>query len=212
MDVAPDDGVYEAYNYGKAPVQSPGDPASENDTSEDCLYLNIWTAEGATAEKKPVIVWVYGCGWEVGGTTDPQYDCHALVKENPEVIVVTITYRVSFFGFLHLSHLPDGKDYQDASNLGLMDQIAALKWVHENIASFGGDPENVTIWGESAGGASVTLLPLIKGSHNYFKRVISQSGAPAQTRNTDQAIAITNNVMEALDCKTVADLLKVSAE
>ena len=212
VDVIPNNGVYEAYYYGKAPVQSPGDPASENGTSEDCLYLNIWTAEGSTAGKKPVIVWVYGGGWEVGGTTDPQYDCHALVKENPDVIFVTITYRVSFFGFLHLSHLPDGKDYQDASNLGLMDQIAALKWVHENIAGFGGDPENVTIWGESAGGASVTLLPLIKGSHKYFKRVITQSGAPAQTRSQEQAIAITNNVMEALGCKTVADLLKVSAE
>ena len=212
VDAVPDGGVYEAYNYGKAPVQTPGDPAAENGMSEDCLYLNIWKAEEAAARKKPVIVWIYGGGWEVGGTTDPQYDCHNLVKENPDVIVVTVAYRVSFFGFLHLSHLSDGEDYRDASNLGLMDQLMGLKWVHENIAGFGGDPDNVTIWGESAGGASATLLPLVKGSHQYFKRVITQSGAPAQTRSPEQAIAVTNNVMEALGCKTVADLLKVSAE
>ena len=212
VDVVPDNGVYEAYNYGKAPVQAPGDPAVAYGMGEDCLYLNIWKADEANTEKKPVIVWIYGGGFEVGGTADPQYDCYNLVKENPDVILVTIAYRVSFFGFLHLSHLPDGKDYQDAPNLGLMDQIMALKWVHENIEGFGGDPDNVTLWGESAGGASVTLLPLVKGSHQYFKRVIAQSGAPAQTRTPEQAIAVTNRVMEALGCKTVSDLLKVSAQ
>jgi para-nitrobenzyl esterase len=106
----------------------------------------------------------------------------------------------------------DGKDYPDAQNLGLLDQIKALKWVHENIAGFGGDPDNVTIWGESAGAGSCTLLPLIKGSQQYFKRVIAQSGAPAQTRSAEQAIACTNSLMEKLGCKTVADLQKISAE
>lgn len=212
VDFVPDDGVYEAYYYGKTPVQAPGDPSSLYPVGENCLYLNIWRADGPITDKKPVIVWIYGGAFEVGGTTDPQYDCHNLVKENPEVIVVTIAYRVSFFGFFHLSHLPDGKDYADASNLGLMDQMMALKWVHENIAAFGGDPGNVTIWGESAGGASTTLLPLIRGSHRYFRRVITQSGAPGQTRTPEQAIACTEKVMQALGCATVADLLKVSAE
>ena len=222
VDVTPNDGVYEAYYYGKAPVQAPGDPAVENGMSEDCLYLNIWRADHpgersmvngqCSMEKKPVMVWIYGGAFDVGGTTDLQYDCHNFIHENPDVIVVTISYRVSFFGFFHLSHLPDGKDYPDAQNLGLLDQLMALKWVHENIAAFGGDPGNVTIWGESAGGASCTLLPLIKGSQKYFKRVIAQSGAPAQMRSTEQAIAVTNKVMEVLGCKTVADLLKVSAE
>ncbi|MBQ1649467.1 MAG: carboxylesterase/lipase family protein, partial [Bacteroidales bacterium] len=212
VDIIPNDGVYEAYFYGKSPVQSPGDPAALYPMGENCLYLNIWKTDEATAEKKPVIVWIYGGGFEVGGVTDPQYDCHKFIQENPDVIVVTIAYRVSFFGFLHLSHLSDGKEYQYASNLGLMDQIMALKWVHENIAAFGGDPDNVTIWGESAGGASCTLLPLIKGSHQYFKRVISQSGAPAQMRSEEQAIACTDKLMEALGCKTVADLRKLSAE
>ena len=211
VDVMPNDGVYEAYFYGKSPVQSPGDPAALYPMGEDCLYLNLWKSDDTTA-KKPVIVWIYGGAFEVGGTTDPQYDCHKLVKENPDVIVVTITYRVSFFGFMHLSHLSDGKDYPDSQNLGLLDQLMALKWVHENIAAFGGDPDNVTIWGESAGGGSCTLLPLIKGSHQYFKRVISQSGAPGQTRSPEQAIAVTDKLMEELGCKTVADFTKVSAE
>jgi len=212
VDISPDDGIYEAYCYGKSPVQAPGDPASLYPMGEDCLSLNIWRNEASSAAKKPVIVWIYGGAFEVGGTTDPQYDCHNLVKENPDVIFVTINYRVSFFGFFHLSHLPDGKDYPDAQNLGLMDQLTALKWVHENIAGFGGDPDNVTIWGESAGGASTTLLPLVKGSHQYFRRVITQSGAPGQTRSPEQAIACTEKVMEALGCKTVADLQQVSAE
>ena len=208
----PRDGVYEAYYYGKSPVQSPGDPASLYPMGEDCLYLNVWRNEASAAVKKPVLVWIYGGAFEVGGTTDPQYDCYNLLKENPDIIVVTINYRVSFFGFFHLSHLSDGKDYQDAANLGLMDQMMALKWVHENIAGFGGDPDNVTIWGESAGGASTTLLSLVKGSHRYFKRVITQSGSPGQTRSPEQAIACTEKVMEALGCKTVADLKKVSAD
>ena len=215
VDVIPNDCVYEAYHYGKAPVQAPGDPAIANGMSEDCLYLNIWLAQqdaSAAAGKKPVIVWIYGGAFDVGGATDPQYDCHNLVRENPAVIVVTINYRVSFFGFFHLSHLPDGKDYTDSQNLGLLDQLMALKWVHENIAGFGGDPGNVTIWGESAGAASCTLLPLIEGSHKYFKRVIAQSGAPHQMRSPEQAIRCTNKVMEELGCKTVADLLAVSAE
>ena len=211
VDVTPSDGVYEAYYYGKAPVQEVGDPAAEYGTGEDCLYLNVWKADEAAA-KKPVIVWIYGGAFDVGGATDPMYDLTNFLNENPDVIVVTLNYRINVFGFFHLSHLPDGKDYPDAQNLGLLDQLMALKWVHENIAAFGGDPDNVTIWGESAGAGSCTLLPLIKGSHQYFKRVIAQSGAPAQTRSAEQAIACTNSLMEKLGCKTVADLLKISAE
>ena len=209
VDVTPNDGVYEAYNYGKAPFQAPGDPAGEYGQSEDCLYLNIWRADETGAQKKPVMVWIYGGGFETGGTTDPQYDCHNLVKENPDVIFVTITYRLAAYGFLHLSHLPDGKDYPDAQNLGILDQLMALKWVHENIAGFGGNPDNVTVFGESAGGSSCTLLPLVKGFQKYFKRAIVQSGSPIMTRSTEEAIACTDMIMEALGCKTVADLQKV---
>ena len=214
VDVVPDDGVYEAYYNAKSPWQkeSGTEPASLYYQSEDCLYLNVWKADEAQAEKKPVMVWIHGGAFEMGGTVDPMYELHNFVNENPDVIAVTITYRLGVFGFFHLSHLSDGKDYPDAQNLGIMDQIMALKWVHENIAAFGGDPDNVTIFGESAGGGSVTLLPLVKGSHEYFKRAIAQSGTPVLTRSTEQAIECTNELMERLGCKTVADLQKVDVE
>ena len=158
------------------------------------------------------MVWIHGGAFEYGGTADPMYECHNFVKENPDVIAVSITYRLGALGFLHLSHLPDGKDYPDAQNLGIMDQMMALKWIHENIANFGGDPDNVTIFGESAGGGSVTVLPLVKNSHQYFKKVIAESGTPVFTRSTEQSIACTNELMDALGCKTVADLQKVNVD
>ena len=210
VDVVPDDGIYEAYYNGKSPCQvyDRWQIASLYVQGEDCLYLNVWKADD-DVKKKPVMVWIHGGAFEVGGTVEPREEGCNFVKENPDVILVSIDYRLGVFGFFHLSHLPDGKDYPDAQNLGLMDQIMALKWVHENIAAFGGDPENVTIFGQSAGGGSVSLLPLIKGSHKYFKRVIAQSGSPVFTRSTEQAIACTNELMEKLGCKTVADLQKL---
>ena len=179
---------------------------------EDCLYLNVWKADAGNEVKKPVMVWIHGGAFEAGGTVDPMFDCHNFVKENPDVIVVTIAYRLGPFGFLHLSHLPDGKDYPDAQNLGLLDQKMALKWVHENIASFGGDSDNVTIWGESAGAGSCTMQPLINGSQAYFKRVIAQSGSPNQTKSASEGIACANALLDALGCKTVADMQKIDAQ
>ena len=241
VDVVPDEGIYEAYYYGKSPFQADGDPCSLYVMGEDCLYLNVWKAaseqeqsqaclnsaereqarpkgkaawdsQSPQSTKKPVMVWIYGGGFETGGTVDPQYDCYNFITENPDVIVVTVAYRLAAYGFMRLSHLPDGADYPDAQNLGIMDQMMGLKWVHENIAAFGGDPDNVTIFGESAGGSSCTLISLVKGSHKYFNRVIIQSGTPAMTRSKEESIVWTNEVMKELGCKTVADLQKVAPE
>ena len=213
VDVVADDGVYEAYYNGKTPCQTydRSQVASLYVIGEDCLYLNVWRADNG-GTKKPVMVWIHGGAFEFGGTVEPREEGTNFVKENPDVILVSIEYRLGAFGFWHLSHLPDGKNYPDAQNLGLMDQMMALKWIHENIANFGGDPDNVTIWGESAGGESVTTIPLIEGSHKYFRRVIAQSGTPVLSRTPEQAIGDTNKVMEMLGCKTVADLQKVDVE
>ena len=213
VDIVPDDGVYEAYyNANSALGNGQLETGSLYYMDEDCLYLNVFKSDEAAAGKKPVMVWIHGGAFEAGGTIDPIFDCVNFVKENPDVIVVTIAYRLGVMGFLHLSHLADGKDYPDAQNLGLLDQVKALKWVHENIAGFGGDPENVTIWGESAGAGSCTLLPLIPGSQKYFHRLIAESGSVNLTRSPEEAIACTEKLMEALGCKTVTDLLKVSGE
>ena len=232
VEYTPNDGIYEAYNFAKLSCQ---DLSITDYQGEDCLYLNVFKAaskqeqsqgclnsaereqarpEGKAddaATKKPVMAWIHGGAFVAGGTGIPLFDCSELVKENPDVIFVTIPYRLSVLGFLHLSHLADGKDYPDAQNLGLLDQKMALKWVHENIAAFGGDPDNVTIWGESAGAGSVTMQPLIKGSQQYFQKVIAQSGAPIQTNSVEESISTTNDLMETLGCKTVADLMKVDA-
>ena len=214
VDYVADESVYEAYYNAKSPYQREdlSEKASLYVQGEDCLCLNIWKAEGSSAATKPVMVWIHGGAFEMGGTVDPLYEGHNFIQENPEVILVSIEYRLGIFGFLHLSHLPDGADYPDAQNLGLLDQLMALKWVHENIAGFGGNPDNVTIFGESAGAGSVTLLPLMEGSQQYFKRVIAQSGAPVFTRSPEQAIACTDEIMAVLGCKTVSDLQKVDID
>ena len=213
VDVFPDDGVYEAcYNAKSAYGNGQLETGSLYYMDEDCLYLNVFRPDDASSRKKPVMVWIHGGAFEAGGTIDPMFDCVNLVKENPDIIVVTIAYRLGVMGFLHLSHLPDGQDYPDAQNLGLLDQVKALKWVHENIAAFGGDPDNVTIWGESAGAGSCTMLPLVPGSQQYFHRLIAESGSVNLTRSPEEAAQWTDKLMEVLACHTVADLLKVDGE
>ena len=174
VDIVPDDGVYEAYYFAKCPRQegNVSQLGSLYPQDEDCLYLNVWKADDGCTEKKPVMVWIHGGAFEIGGTAEPREECTNFVRENPDVIVVSIEYRMNVFGFFHLSHLPDGGDFPDAQNLGLLDQVMALKWVHENIAAFGGDPEKVTIFGQSAGGKSYTYfftpessVPLMRSGH-----------------------------------------------
>ena len=211
VEAVPDDGVYEAFYNGKCAPQREIEYSSAYVQGEDCLYLNLWKADDGSAEKKPVMVWIHGGGFEIGGTVDPGYDFQNFVTENPDVIVVSVAYRLGVLGFLHLSHLPDGAGCPDAQNLGLMDQLEALKWVHGNIAGFGGDPDKVTIFGESAGAGSVSLLPLVKGAGRYFRRVIAESGSPAMTRSAEEAIALTNELMGALGCRTVEELQAVDA-
>ncbi len=143
--------------------------------SEDCLYLNVWTAAKKPGEKKPVIVWIYGGGFSSGGTACAIYDGEAMAKKG--VVFVSTNYRVGIFGFFAHPQLTKESAHNASGNYGLMDQVAALQWVKKNIAAFGGDPDNVTIAGQSAGSMSVNCLvasPLAKG---LFKHAIAESGA-----------------------------------
>lgn len=149
--------------------------------SEDCLFLNIWSP-GADGKKRPVMVWIHGGAFLFGSGSSPWYDGTAFAA-NGDVVVVTINYRMNVFGFFHLADL-FGEDYAVSGNCGLLDQIAALRWVQENIEAFGGDPKQVTIFGESAGAASVGALLAMPEAKGLFQRAILQSGSGALLLNS----------------------------
>lgn len=147
---------------------------AHNEIGEDCLYLNVFTPAKTAAEKLPVFVYIYGGGFQQGGTAVPIYDGEGLAKKG--LVVVTINYRVGVLGFLAYPELTKESGHAASGNYGLLDQIAALRWIQKNIAQFGGDPEKVTIDGQSAGGAAVhdlTASPLARG---LFERAIVESG------------------------------------
>jgi para-nitrobenzyl esterase len=164
-------GVKPALAFGPAPVQGGNPPSGKN---EDCLYLNVWTPAKSPKEKVPVLVWIYGGGFSFGSTAEPVYDGEALARKG--VVLVSIAYRVGPLGFLAHPELTAENPAHASGNYGLLDMIAGLKWIKNNIAVFGGDPDKVTIFGESAGGIAVSMLcasPLAKG---LFHGAISQSG------------------------------------
>ena len=158
-------------------------------TSEDCLYLNVWTPAKAAGERRPVMVWIYGGAFSSGMTSIPAYDGTPLAEKG--IVLVSVAYRLGPFGFLAHPELtkeapstPLGAGGKGSGNYGLQDQIAALRWVKDNIAKFGGDPNAVTIFGESAGGMSVSMLAASPAAKGLFHRAISQSGGhfgPART-------------------------------
>ena len=207
------DRVYEAKFNGKTPIQTewPSERASYYPQGEDCLYLNIWTGEGA-ANGKAVMVFIHGGSYGWGGTADPLYDGFNFAKAHPEIVLVTIAYRVGMMGFADFSSVPGGEEYPDAPNLGLWDQIEALRWIRENIAAFGGDPDKVTLFGESAGGGSVSLLPFIPEARGLFRRVIAESGSVALTYSKEECRGLTRRIMKAAGAANMQDLLSLSEE
>ena len=177
------DGVRKADQFGPSAVQPKPAPfmywsseflIPESPISEDCLYLNVWTGSKSGKDKRPVIVWIHGGGFRGGGGAGPIYDGEALAKKG--VVFVSINYRVGVFGFLAHPELTKESENHASGNYALLDMIAALRWVQQNIAAFGGNPNNVTIEGQSAGAFAVNYLmasPLAKG---LFQQAIAQSG------------------------------------
>lgn len=164
------DGVRDATKFAPDPYQGDG----KGNVSEDCLYLNVWTPATSPGEKLPVLVWIYGGGFSFGSTSTPVHNGEHLAHKG--VVLVSINYRVGPLGFLAHPELSAESPHHASGNYGLQDQIAGLKWVKKNIAAFGGDPERVTIFGESAGGISVSMLCASPEAKGLFRGAISQSG------------------------------------
>ncbi|MBR1842059.1 MAG: carboxylesterase/lipase family protein [Oscillospiraceae bacterium] len=204
-------GVYEAYYNGKTPIQTilDSERASYYPQGEDCLYLNVWSNTSA-GENKPVMVFFHGGSYGWGGTADPLYDGLNLVKAHPDVVLVTVGYRTGLMGFVDFSSVRGGEEFPDAPNLGILDEIEALRWVRKNIPAFGGDGELVTIFGESAGGGSVSLLPVIPEARGLFRRVIAQSGSVALTFSRKECGEFTRRLMRESGAEDMADLLRLS--
>ena len=206
--------IYEAYYNGKSPIQTVIDSerSSYYPQSEDCLYLNVWVNDACKDENKPIMVFIHGGAYGWGGTVDPLYDGLNFIKLHPEVILITIAYRVGIFGFVDLSYLKGGENYPDAPNLGIYDQIEALRWINKNGKAFGGDINNITIFGESAGGGSVSLLPLIKEAKGLFHKVIAESGSLALTYAKEECKSFTDKLIKASKKDSVEELMKLTTE
>jgi len=165
-------GILVAKNF---PANCPQAPLLPGPQSEDCLGLNVWTPARSAAAKLPVMVWIYGGGFQIGATSQSAYDGEALAAQG--VVLVSINYRLGMFGFLAHPALNQESPQGVSGNYALLDMVAALQWVKRNIGAFGGDPHNVTIFGESAGGTAVCLLMVVPQAEGLFQKVISESAA-----------------------------------
>ena len=212
------EGIKQADKFAPAAMQGGNPPSGK---SEDCLYLNIWTPAKTEKDKIPVLVWIYGGGFSFGSTSDPVHHGEHLARKG--VVLVSIAYRVGQLGFLAHPELSAENPNGVSGNYGLLDMIAGLKWIQKNIAAFGGDPDKVTIFGESAGGIAVSMLcasPLAKG---LFHGAISQGGGsfgptrpttfPGENMKTlKQAEEAGLSFAQKTGVSSIADLRNIEAE
>ena len=195
------DDVRDASKFGaEAPQDSSmldwlmGQADTPPEQAEDCLFLNIWTP--ATEGKRPVMFWIHGGGFTMGSGSQPIYDGQHLADRG-DVVVVTINYRMGALGFLSLKALTGGK-IPATGNEGLLDQVAALEWTRDNISVFGGDPANITIFGESAGGMSVGCLMAMPAAKGLFHKAIPQSGACHSANSPEKGLQVAELALELL--------------
>ena len=212
-------GERDATGFGPVSAQNPSLMDSlfggeSEQWSEDCLYLNVWTPQLPTPDQPdapaalPVMVWIHGGGFEMGSGSSPLYHGDSFARDG--VVLVTLNYRLGALGFLELASIDPL--YAGSGNLGLLDQVAALEWVRDNISQFGGDANNVTIFGESAGAMSVSTLLTMPRATGLFHKAIAQSGAASSCRSPEQASIDTAEYLEFAGLSTVEQLNAATPE
>ena len=211
----------EAIGYGAPAIQSglapgerrtsPGDPPAPDEpaSSEDCLFLNVWTP-GLDKAKRPVMVWLHGGGFANGSGGAAMYDGGALARKG-DVVTVTVNHRLNVFGYLHLGEV-FGPDYAQSGVAGMLDIVQALEWVRDNIAAFGGDAGNVTIFGESGGGWKVSLLMAMPGARGLFHKAVIQSGPGLTGKRIADADKVARQLLADLGADAPAKLAALSTE
>jgi carboxylesterase type B/predicted amidohydrolase YtcJ len=207
VEVTPWEGVRDATKSAPSAPQPLDDyePSSKFVQDEDCLGLDIWTP-AVDGRKRPVIVYVHGGGYLNGGSNDPVYN-GANISKRGDIVFASINYRVSMLGFLYLEDF--GAEYKGSGSNGIRDQILALRWLKNNIARFGGDPENITIMGESAGGESVFVLMGLPEAKGLFQKAISESAPLNSFRTREEAAEITKQFMKKANVTDIAGLRKL---
>jgi para-nitrobenzyl esterase len=220
------DGVRKADQFGAMCMQpafrggaGAAVPATPPNISEDCLFLNVWTAAKSASDRRPVMVWIHPGGYNTGSGSTPGYDGEALAKKG--VVLVTINYRLGVFGFFSHPELTKESPHHASGNYAFMDQVAALQWVQKNIAAFGGDPQRVTVFGDSAGSSSIANLMGSPRAKGLFQRAVGESGAwmglsltpmrtlaEAEQAGVKIADGLNAHSLDELRAKPAEDLLK----
>lgn len=201
--------TFEAKTFGEHPLQMElAAGLDESTVGEDCLKLNVWT-KNLSGKGKPVMVYIHGGAYIGESAGMPIYSGQYIASAHPDIIVVSLEYRVGLMGFIDLTRVPGGEAYPDSRYLGLLDCLMGLKWVQRNIAAFGGDPNNVTIFGESAGGGMVSCLMSMPEAKGLFRRVIAQSGSFTLSFNEKnyEETGATEQLMRIIGAKDMKDLL-----
>ena len=207
--------VFEAKYLGASAIQveHEGSILKHHRQSEDCLTLNICTGAKKTDQKKPVLVLFHHGDFAYGGSADPLLDGVELIRSCPDIVGVSFNYRLGLFGFIDFSQVPGGDAYPDALNLGLLDQIAALKWIKENIAAFGGDPDRITVMGFASGAISICLLAACEQAKGLFRKAFVFQGNPQAAYETPEVSRnLAKKLLQETSATTMEELMQLSTD